>query len=322
MSEVTNPIIARSIANVESIIELVNTSYDVTINNADLIQSRENDVYKLYGDTCSYLFKVYSLESMSFERLLHIEQVASSLYGHEYLRRSSSGSLSVSLNYPEGQRIGALYPWFKDVGSKSIDAQYANEFGKEIASLHLINSIAPSDISGINSKEIEDSIVNFSLSNGSKFLLLESLETLEKYPLSNLKSLDMGVCHGDCHLENTIWSESKVRLIDFDQLQYNYLASDLVSLAWSNHYNMGITDEHLNHLYFGYSSVKLLPNLDFEQFKYFLIKKEIEYLLSYFKRQQVIGVRFVGDNLVYNRIERLKQYKAPLGFFKYFNKTT
>ncbi|NMO75228.1 phosphotransferase [Vibrio breoganii] len=273
-------------------------------------------MYKLSGETNSYLFKVYPMGSMSCNQLFNIEEVVTSLYEERYIIRTSCGSIYIHLNYPEGRRIAALYPWIADDNSQCINHQYFNSFGKEIANLHLVNCTKLTDNSSIDFKKTEDSIINFSLSNNAKFLLLESLEYLERYPLDNLEALEKGLCHGDCHIDNAIWSGNKIRLIDFDHLKYDYLASDLVSLAWANHYNMGIIDENLYHLYSGYSSLKLLPSINIGQFQYFLTKKEIEYLLSYLERQQLIGTRFVGDALVKNRLERLKKYKAPPYFFK------
>lgn len=298
-------VIKRSLAEVNSLIDLLRNTYEIAFVDGHLLHSRENDVYKLSTDARSYILKVYPVDGMSESKLRFIDSHASIAYNDDYIVRTKSGKLKNLISYPEGDRVAVLYEYLESVG-KSDDCVPFRDYGEEVARLHDLK-VDASKPESIPYSKIEKLIVDINLNNNSKYKLLENLSFIENFSKDKLRNLEVGLCHGDCHIENAVRTRNGIRLIDLDFMAINYLVSDLASILWANHFGMGVKDEDLENFLAGYSIRKPLPKLTRDTFLYFIIKKEMLYISSYLERQELIGETYVNSELVTNRLLKLHE---------------
>lgn len=298
-------VIKKSLAEISSLIEFLINAYGIAFIDGYLLHSRENDVYKLITDARSYILKIYPVNRMSETKLRFIDSHASIVYNDNYMVRTKGGALNISISYPEGDRTAVLYEYLESIGVNDKCVAF-RDYGEEIARLHDIELEAPKP-EDIPYLKVENLIIDINLNHESKYKLLEVLSFVENFPKDKLNNLEVGLCHGDCHIENAVKTRSGVRLIDLDFMGANYLASDLASIIWANHYGMGVKDDDLENFLAGYFIRKSLPQLTRDTLLYFVIKKEMLYTLSYLERQELIGETFVNSELVINRLLRLHE---------------
>ena len=297
----------RSIAEVNSLKELMWQVYDICFVDFHLIHSRENDVYKLSSDIKSYILKIYPVNVMHEAQLRFINKYASLAHNNSYIVRTKSGKLKFQINYPEGERVAVLFEYINNEGWSDRFTAFCS-YGKEIAKLHSINLEAP-NLEKMQLLSIKDKIISVNISGQSKNKLLELLSFVERFSSKDiLHKLEVGLCHGDCHIENSVNSKDGVKLIDMDSLRSDYFFSDIASILWANHYGMGVKDEDFIAFIKGYLSKRPLFDLNEDTLLYFIIKKELSYIITYLKRQDVIGELFVNSDLVMNRLLRLNEF--------------
>lgn len=303
-----NIVIRRSLAEVSSLVESVKGAYKVSFVDGYLVHSRENDVYKMFAENRTYLLKVYTVNSMPEANLRFIDSIVSTAYGDNYIVRTKAGKLQHLLSYPEGNRVAVLYEYFESV-NKKYECVTFHRFGEEIARFHNVE-VEATNPEITSCSKIENLIIEANLNHHEKFKLLEVLSFVESFPKANLNSLDAGLCHGDCHIENVVETKNGTRLIDFDQINVGYFASDFTSIIWANHYGMGVKFKDIEDFLEGYSTKRHLPKLTKNTLLYFVMKKEIFYISSYLKRQSLIGEAFVNSKLVCNRLLKLHEFNS------------
>lgn len=299
-------VIKRSLAQVKSLTELLENAYGIAFTEGYLLHSRENDVYKLIADTRSYILKVYPKGSMPETKLRFIDSNVSRVYNDHYIVRTKTGRLSKSISYPEGDRSAVLYKFIESTDESDKHIPF-RDYGEEVARLHTVD-VEISKPEDIPYAKFENLIVDVTLSHQSKYKLLELLSFIERFPKNKLNNLELGLCHGDCHIDNVVKTRNGVQLIDLDFMSVNYLVTDLVSVIWAYHYGMGVTDNDLEDFLTGYSIRKSLPKLYGETLSFFVMKKEMLYLISYLKRQALIGESFVNSVLVISRLLKLYEF--------------
>lgn len=311
-------IISKSLAQTYSISKKIGECYEINFIDGVLLQSRENDVYKLVAASNTYVLKVYPVDKLSKSKIHLINMLVSNHYGVQYVFRNINGKVTQPLTYPEGERFAVLYQYFESI-EKSRSVVDLFDYGIEIAKFHEIET------KGVVEKvfslvEHEDIVLSAALDNHTKFRMFEFIEFIAKYPIEDLNYLDVGLCHGDCHLENVVKTNDGLRLIDFDSVNVNYLIDDLISMLWAHLYGMGVNSDELESFFSGYSSIRTLPTASLNDLIYFLVRKEIFYLLTYLSRQSTIGTSFVHDRLVAGRVSKLqeiintKEQISPLKF--------
>ncbi len=302
--------IKRSLAEVRSLIDFVGNAYDLIFVDGFLLHSRENDVYRVSDCRREYILKIYPVSKMSDKKLEFIDRQLLNFYGVSYIVRNKSGKLKISIRYPEGFRNAVLFYYFEGIDDENNSSDF-RALGKEVARLHSIGN-KNIKIETIPYLEFENSIVDACLTNKSKYKLLDALYFIKEFPKDKLGNLEIGLCHGDCHIENAIRTSMGVFLIDFDFMRFDYLASDLASIIWANHYGMGVDSQDLENFFSGYSGEKSIKKMCRDVLLYFIVKREITYILSYVARQDVIGKLFVNDELITNRLTKINSVHMML----------
>ena len=112
--------------------------YGIRLTGLQLVNSRENDVYKLYTKSNIYLLKIYPPNQLDESRLEFIERVSLKAYGDNYILRTLVGNLMYSIGYPEGKRVAVLYNFILNSEVKVNHRLYYN-YGKELARFHSLN---------------------------------------------------------------------------------------------------------------------------------------------------------------------------------------
>lgn len=313
--------ISKSLAHPHALLKKIGDCYGQDFIEGVLLQSRENDVYKITSYSNTYILKIYSVSASSNKflgpKIDSINTLFSNQYGEDYVFRNRRGSFIQSLIYPEGERMAVLYRHFESI-EKGRGEVSLFKYGIEIANFHELRTIGLENESSPLT-DSEDIVLSVKLDNQTKFELFEFIEYIESYPQENLKYLEKGLCHGDCHLGNVIETKNGLRLIDFDYVNVNYVICDLVTMLWSHLYEMGANSEDIKSFFSGYSEVRTLPSATLDDVIYFLVRKEICYLLTYLSRQSTIGTIFVHDGLVAGRLKKLRNIikaKKQIAIFK------
>lgn len=296
--------IKRSLADEKSLNKMMVEAYGLRFIDVQLVNARENDVYKLYTKSNIYLLKIYPLNKIDESRLEFIERVSFKAYGDNYILRTLAGKLMYSISFPEGQRVAVLYNFISNREATTSHQLYYN-YGEELARFHSLN-IAPSPLKKLAYNDYENIIIDACLNNEIKHQLFELMSIVEAFSKSKLSKLSVGLCHGDCHIENAVITETGIRLIDLDSIKEDYHLSDIGSMFWANYYGMGVSEANLDDFLKGYTSHNKLNGLTHENLIYFLLYKELTYILGYVERQSYIGIAFVNSSLVANRLLKLQ----------------
>ncbi len=278
--------------------------YGIRLTGLQLVNSRENDVYKLYTKSNIYLLKIYPPNQLDESRLEFIERVSLKAYGDNYILRTLVGNLMYSIGYPEGKRVAVLYNFILNSEVKVNHRLYYN-YGKELARFHSLN-IEYSAHKKLPYSYYENIIIDACLNNEVKHQLFDLMSISEEFSKNKLAQLCVGLCHGDCHIENAVHTEAGIRLIDLDSIKVDYLLSDIGSIFWANYYGMGVSETSLDDFLEGYTSRYELNGLTHENLLHFALCKELAYILGYIEKQSYIGLAFINSNLVANRLLKLQ----------------
>ena len=124
-------LIKRSLADEKSLSRMIAEVYGIRLTGLQLVNSRENDVYKLYTKSNIYLLKIYPPNQLDESRLEFIERVSLKAYGDNYILRTLVGNLMYSIGYPEGKRVAVLYNFILNSEVKVNHRLYYN-YGKDL----------------------------------------------------------------------------------------------------------------------------------------------------------------------------------------------
>lgn len=297
-------LIKRSLADEKSLSRMLAEVYGIRFIDIQLVNSRENDVYKLFTKSNTYLLKIYPLNKFDENKLEFVERVSLKAYGDNYILRTLAGNLMHYLGFPEGKRVAVLYNFFLNSEAK-VNHRLYYSYGEELACFHSLH-IEYSTHKKLPCSYYENIIIDAYLNNEVKHQLFELMSITDEFSKDKLAQLCVGLCHGDCHIENAVHTDAGIRLIDLDSIKVDYLLSDIASIFWANYYGMGVSDTSLDEFLKGYSSRNKLNGLTHENLLHFVLCKELTYLLSYVERQSYIGLAFINSKLVANRLLKLQ----------------
>lgn len=297
-------LIKRSLADEKSLSRMIAEIYGIRFTGIQLVNSRENDVYKLFTKSNTYLLKIYPLNKLDENRLELVERVSLKTYGDNYILRTLAGNLMYSISFPEGKRVAVLYNFILNSEAKMNHRLYYR-YGEELARFHSLN-IEYSPPKKLPYSYYENIIIDACLNNEVKHQLFELISIIEAFSKNKLAQLCVGLCHGDCHIENAVNTEAGIRLIDLDSIKADYLLSDIGCMFWANYYGMGVNETSLDNFLKGYTSREKLNGLTHGNLVHFVLCKELTYILGYIEKQSYIGLAFINSNLVANRLLKLQ----------------
>jgi len=206
------------------------------ITQIQLIKKDKVHVYRLMNDNEVYYFRVYDKDK-SHEKLLKevqvLEYLSSKLHHVERVIRAKNGENILRL---EDDKLAVLY---KEVKGQ-VDLEPSDE--------KLISLV--SDLKKIHHDLLEIEHIKydfFNIDQGLKAFINDKLDLSEDALILYNKILDfykenqirykllfnIGICHGDLHLENVLFDNEKAGLIDFDYVCKTYQVYDLATLIWT-----------------------------------------------------------------------------------------
>ena len=112
MSFQVSNFISRSIVEPQKILLAIRDSYPFAIENCELIQSREHDVYFITGEGGSNaIFKIYSLNYMSERRIAQIAKLSSFEHDNSYILKTDTNALFINMIFVISYKLWIKLYW-------------------------------------------------------------------------------------------------------------------------------------------------------------------------------------------------------------------
>jgi len=208
--------------------------YEISVDSIKLISDYCASVYFLCAGDKKYIFKLYrnfdtgiALQSLNIMGYLQKNSfpVASVVL-------SKKRHSSVSVFFPEGNRIGILFDYIEGVMGYDLDFEsYAEEIGEKLAFMHSIMEKYDKHVIKYGKEHYIGRYINlmkeFNYSPGRT----NELEEYGDILWNNIEKTKQGFCHGDLNPSNFIKANNEYVFFDFDCAGISYPINDIFTIC-------------------------------------------------------------------------------------------
>jgi Ser/Thr protein kinase RdoA (MazF antagonist) len=211
--------------------------------------------------------------------------------------RCASGAPYFVVQAPEGPRALAAFAWVPGVKfADRIDDGLAVRLGAVLAEIHLAGiEFSPSKQRRTNPASlISENLPHLDQLLGDRPEDLSFYLELAPRLVDALEGIDprtvpMGACHGDFHLNNgIIGDDDRITFLDFDNSGQDFLAQDVMAFYWANQFT-GHAHVYADRFVEGYETRRVFSDAEREHFALFILAKEFRLLTGYAKHSQALG---------------------------------
>lgn len=299
--------ICRSQLYPKSVLSIVKYNYSIQFDSCYLIQSREHDVYLLSSPNKKAIFKIYAYSRISEDKILKINELSTITCSKVMVFETNTNKTFIKMNFPEGHRFGVLLNYIKGKEIDCREREQAIAYGIALARIHQKKGNFSSY--HFDDYGLQEIILNAQLSKETISNLLDIVEYCNDYSSNDFSLLETGICHGDCHGGNAIYSNGIARFIDFDFANIGPIVGDLSILIWVKIGGLGLDNIQIENILEGYSSERDIPSCSEEDFYFFLLKKELNSLVGHINRQKTAGIAHINDQFI---LKRLHSFRSKL----------
>jgi Ser/Thr protein kinase RdoA (MazF antagonist) len=303
----------RSVPSVAAVSHLVETGYGVSVSQAVLVRSFNNDVYRVQAGERSYALKIYGVGRWAPDEVRWEQQLVRHLatWGMPVAAdvALSDGDTVGILDAPEGRRPFAMAEW---VPGRKPQAPYTDSLyrhiGETLARLHAAADSFCSSYprrtlrTGAEVREVSD--VLDASSSRQRLVQRSGAEAQGQLTRLSEHGLRWGIRHGDPTLDNLHVGDSGLYFYDFDLAGPGWQVGDLTG---------ALSTEFADAFLAGYTEVRRLPPVELEALPWLRIMEIIENLHFHLIRKPAMqGTASLAEGWVERGFESLAAAASQL----------
>ncbi len=293
----------------------------------ELFHRGMNDVYRLRVAGKQYAVRAWRANWRSMDDVAYELEFLEFLKNHRLPVapgiRTVSGASYFVVQAPEGARALAAFEWVPGVKfSDRIDIGLAVRLDQILADIHQAGeAFLPSKPRRTNAPSlmaenlpylerlVSDRPSDLRFYRELAPRLIAALEQIDP------KSVPMGACHGDFHLNNGIISDAgEITFLDFDNSGCDYYAADVMGFYWASEFT-GHGQAFAEGFLEGYESRRKLAAVEREQLPLFILAKEFRLLTGYARHINALGYYLTRFRDLDWFSASLRKHARDAGFF-------
>ena len=308
----------------DSVLQLVNLHYKLSAPiSCKYYVLGLHDNYLVESNSEKFIFRLYRNDWRTEEEIFFELELLSYLIKKSanvaYPIATNKSELSISINSPEGKRIGVLFHYAKGYAPDGgISLEECTLLGSSVANIH--EKTKNFKIHYTRSNLDLTYLVDRSLAlikpflNSKQYVYLQSIQSKLQSNISQLSTEngDFGICIGDVNPTNFHIDEEKtITHFDFDQCGYGYRAFELGKFS-SSLYGSESKKGKMRAFIQGYETVRHLTDIEKISIPYFEIASIIWVMSIHASNANRIGYKYLENSFWVNRISRIEALDVTL----------
>jgi len=271
-------------------------------------------VYFVENSKRKYVLKIYRHfnTNQALQSIEIIQYLKMNNYPVVSIIPSVEGSLYFDLSLPEGRCIGILYDYIEGI-EPNLKIEIT-DVGQQVAELHNIMEKYPHPLIKRGKEFYIDRFIIMLRKLNYSPMKIKELDEYGNELWNNIKKLPNGFCHGDLHSGNILQGKTnEYTLFDFDIAAYSYSIIDVSTLSNDTNFNKldestyQSTMENFNRLYKGYSTKRLLSDLEITSIFDFVAVRHYELIATITDCQ---GLNTLSNSFLDQQYEWLMKWKT------------
>lgn len=277
-----------------------------------------NDTYRVRGSKAAYSLRVYrhrlrSREEIDFEiaALNYLKQKGANV---AYPIATHSDEYVTEIQPPEGTRYVIVTTHAEGKEPDYDEANSACLFGESVAELHNYSNGFETPYSRptltlehllekplkIITPYLEDR------ASDSQFIKSTAEALRDEVIRRDVKKMDIGFCHGDCHGGNVHSYNNSITHFDFDCCGFGFRIFELATFKWGIH-GEDNEDELWSNFLSGYQSIRQPSAEDLSLLETFVVIRHIWWMALIMGNARDFGAQATSDEFIDHQIRKIKK---------------